>query len=211
MCVHEPLALKRHPWKGHSRHPSAPTLPSDSFTPRCGHWSLSADSVPRPSRNRAMRSPASVSPSGLPRTSRDIATGVHTSAMPSWANPSNIVPPAPVSPDRISRVVYLISSRRRGRRTSRGEEGWIPYDIRLIQKAMARVKGSRNADYEKERARLLEAARLRLLAPDGAQASFRELAEAAEVSVATLRHYFGSRETLVMEVMADMHRRGLPY
>jgi AcrR family transcriptional regulator len=76
---------------------------------------------------------------------------------------------------------------------------------------MARVKGSRNADYEKERARLLEAARLRLLAPDGAQASFRELAEAAEVSTATLRHYFGSREALVMEVMADMHRRGLPY
>ena len=76
---------------------------------------------------------------------------------------------------------------------------------------MARVKGSRNADYDKERARLLEAVRARLLAPDGAQASFRELAESAEVSVATLRHYFGSREALVLEVMADMHRRGLPF
>ena len=76
---------------------------------------------------------------------------------------------------------------------------------------MARVKGSRNADYEKERARLLEAVRLRLLVKDGAQASFRELAEVAGVSVATLRHYFGSREALLTEVMADMHQRGLPY
>ncbi|HEX5752701.1 MAG TPA: TetR/AcrR family transcriptional regulator [Archangium sp.] len=76
---------------------------------------------------------------------------------------------------------------------------------------MARVKGSRNADYEKERERLLHAVRERLLAKDGAQASFRELAEVAGVSVATLRHYFGSREALLSEVMADMHQRGLPY
>ncbi len=76
---------------------------------------------------------------------------------------------------------------------------------------MARVKGSRNADYEKERERLLEAVRVRLLEPDGAQASFRELADVAEVSVATLRHYFGSREALLTEVMRDMHRRGLPH
>ncbi|WP_309896892.1 TetR/AcrR family transcriptional regulator [Archangium sp.] len=76
---------------------------------------------------------------------------------------------------------------------------------------MARVKGSRNADYEKERARLLEAVRVRLLAPDGAQTSFRELAEVAGVSVATLRHYFGSREALLADVMVEMHRQGLPY
>jgi AcrR family transcriptional regulator len=76
---------------------------------------------------------------------------------------------------------------------------------------MARVKGSRNADYEKERERLLHAVRERLLAKDGAQASFRELSEVAGVSVATLRHYFGSREALLAEVMADMHQRGLPY
>jgi AcrR family transcriptional regulator len=76
---------------------------------------------------------------------------------------------------------------------------------------MARVKGSRNADYEKERARLLEAVRVRMLEPDGAQASFRELAEVAGVSVATLRHYFGTREALLADVMAEMHRQGLPY
>ena len=73
------------------------------------------------------------------------------------------------------------------------------------------MKGSRNADYDKERERLLEAVRTRLLASDGAQASFRELAEVAGVSVATLRHYFGSREALLAEVMRDMHRRGLPH
>ncbi|HSP81714.1 MAG TPA: TetR/AcrR family transcriptional regulator [Myxococcaceae bacterium] len=76
---------------------------------------------------------------------------------------------------------------------------------------MARVKGSRNADYMEERARLLEAVQRRLLAPDGSEASFRELAEVAGVSVATLRHYFGSREALLGEVMADLHQRGLPY
>ncbi|WP_204484328.1 TetR/AcrR family transcriptional regulator [Archangium primigenium] len=76
---------------------------------------------------------------------------------------------------------------------------------------MARVKGSRNADYAQERERLLTAVRQRLLARDGAQASFRELAEVAGVSVATLRHYFGSREALMAEMMADMHRRGLPH
>ncbi|WP_395809451.1 TetR/AcrR family transcriptional regulator [Archangium minus] len=75
---------------------------------------------------------------------------------------------------------------------------------------MARVKGSRNADYEKERRRLLEAVRVRLLEADGAQASFRQLAEVAGVSVATLRHYFGSREALLAEVMVDMHRLGMP-
>ena len=76
---------------------------------------------------------------------------------------------------------------------------------------MARVKGSRNADYAQERERLLEAVRRRLLTPDGAQTSFRELAEVAGVSVATLRHYFGSREALLAEMMEDMHRRGLPH
>jgi AcrR family transcriptional regulator len=76
---------------------------------------------------------------------------------------------------------------------------------------MSRVKGSRNADYAQERERLLAAVRPRLLAPDGAQASFRELAAAAGVSVPTLRHYFGTRESLLKEVMAAMHRDGGPY
>jgi AcrR family transcriptional regulator len=76
---------------------------------------------------------------------------------------------------------------------------------------MTRAKGSRNADYAQARARLVEAVRARVCEPGGAQASFRELAEVAGVSVATLRHYFGTREALLVEVMAAMHRSGLPF
>lgn len=76
---------------------------------------------------------------------------------------------------------------------------------------MSRVKGSLNADHAQERARLLGAVQARVTAPGGAQASFRELAAAAGVSVATLRHYFGTREALLAEVLAAMHVRGLPY
>ena len=77
--------------------------------------------------------------------------------------------------------------------------------------AMARAKGSRNADYAEERQRLVAAVKGRLLSPEGAQASFRELAASAGVSVATLRHYFATREALLTEVMEHMHREGLPY
>lgn len=73
------------------------------------------------------------------------------------------------------------------------------------------MKGSRNADHDEARERLLVAVQARLLELDGAQASFRELAAAAGVSVATLRHYFGTREALLKEVMAAMHRAGGPY
>ena len=40
-----------------------------------------------------------------------------------------------------------------------------------------------------------------LAEPDGTRASFRELAAAAGVGVATLKHYFGSREGLVAAVL----------
>lgn len=76
---------------------------------------------------------------------------------------------------------------------------------------MTRVKGSRNADYEEARARLLGAVRARLTEPGGAQASFRDLAAAAGVSVPTLRHYFGTREELLVAAMVAMHQEGLPY
>jgi AcrR family transcriptional regulator len=76
---------------------------------------------------------------------------------------------------------------------------------------MTRTKGSRNADYEATRERLLARVRKRLVEEGGASASFRELAEAAEVSVPTLRHYFATREDLLAEAMAAMHREGLPY
>ena len=66
-------------------------------------------------------------------------------------------------------------------------------------------------NYEQVRARLLEAVEARLLKPDGAQSSFLELASAAGVSVPTLRHYFGTHEALLSEVMSDLRRKSLPY
>lgn len=67
---------------------------------------------------------------------------------------------------------------------------------------MGRPAGSRNPDFEVQRQRLLRAALVRLGQPDGSRASFRELAAATGVSVATLRHYFESREQLIEEALA---------
>lgn len=62
---------------------------------------------------------------------------------------------------------------------------------------MARTSGARNADFEQRRCELLQRARARLALQTGEPPSFRELALATGVSVATLRHYFGSREGLI--------------
>lgn len=76
---------------------------------------------------------------------------------------------------------------------------------------MGRPAGSRNPDFEVQKKRLLRAALARLAEPDGARASFRELASAAGVSVATLRHYFESREQLIEEALALSHDDGQRY
>lgn len=61
---------------------------------------------------------------------------------------------------------------------------------------MTRRAGSRNADFDDTRASLLAALTRRLAEDGGTAASMRELAAAAGVSTATLRHYFGDREGL---------------
>ncbi|MFO0588394.1 MAG: TetR/AcrR family transcriptional regulator [Polyangiaceae bacterium] len=76
---------------------------------------------------------------------------------------------------------------------------------------MGRPAGSRNPDFEVQRQRLLRAALVRLGEPDGARASFRELAAATGVSVATLRHYFESREQLIEEALALTNVDGQRY
>lgn len=76
---------------------------------------------------------------------------------------------------------------------------------------MGRPAGSRNPDFESARGALLQAALVRLGEPGGKRASFRELAASAGVSVATLRHYFGSREQLVEAVLAWCHFAGQRY
>lgn len=67
---------------------------------------------------------------------------------------------------------------------------------------MARPVGARNAQFEQRRNALISKARERLSLQTGEPPSFRELALAAGVSVATLRHYFGSREALIKAVFA---------
>jgi len=74
-----------------------------------------------------------------------------------------------------------------------------------------RLPGSKNADYDQQRDELLARLRPRLLAPAGVSASFRELAAAADVSPATLRHYFGDRAGVLRAMLAALGKDGLPY
>lgn len=76
---------------------------------------------------------------------------------------------------------------------------------------MGRPPGSRNPDFEVQKQRMLRAALVRLVEADGARVSFRELASATGVSVATLRHYFESREHLIEEALALTHEDGQRY
>ncbi len=76
---------------------------------------------------------------------------------------------------------------------------------------MGRTTGSRNADFEATRVSLLERVGRRLLARDGANASLRELAVAADVSTATLRHYFDDREALITAYLEHCHDQGTRY
>ena len=73
---------------------------------------------------------------------------------------------------------------------------------------MARPLGARNAQFDQRRNALIAKARERLALQTGEPPSFRELALAAGVSVATLRHYFGSREALLKAVFAHYLREG---
>ena len=68
---------------------------------------------------------------------------------------------------------------------------------------------ARSADYDVKRRQLLGRIAIRFKQPD--RPSLRELAVAAEVSVPTLRHYFGDREGVVAAVLADAHARGAPF
>jgi AcrR family transcriptional regulator len=76
---------------------------------------------------------------------------------------------------------------------------------------MGRPAGSRNPDFEATRAGLIAAVQKRLAEPEGTRASFREMASAAGVSVATLRHYFGTREGLISAVLRQWNEMGQRY
>lgn len=76
---------------------------------------------------------------------------------------------------------------------------------------MARAPGTRNADFEQTRAAMLAKVRARVLQPDGARVSFRELAAAAGVGTTTLRHYFGTRGGVLRAVLEATSMAGAPY
>lgn len=73
---------------------------------------------------------------------------------------------------------------------------------------MSRTRGARNADHAQRRAALIGRLRSRLADRASGQASLRELAASAGVSVPTLTHYFGNRDDIVAAVMADSRREG---
>lgn len=68
---------------------------------------------------------------------------------------------------------------------------------------MGRVAGARNAQFEDRRNALIAKARDRLALQAAEPPSFREIALACGVSVATLRHYFGTREGLIKSIFAQ--------
>jgi AcrR family transcriptional regulator len=68
-----------------------------------------------------------------------------------------------------------------------------------------RQRGTRNAEYEARRARLLGQLRRELKAGGARRPTLRELAKACGCSVSTLNHYFGSREDIVQAVFEESH------
>lgn len=76
---------------------------------------------------------------------------------------------------------------------------------------MARPKGARDADHEIKRSKLVSLIRSRLTASGQTKPSLRQLAEAAGVSVPTLKHYFGSREEVIGAVLIDWEIEGQPH
>lgn len=76
---------------------------------------------------------------------------------------------------------------------------------------MSRPAGARNADYAETKARLAARLAERLLASGGPEASLRELAAAADVSVPTLRHYFEDRSGAIAAALASIGAAGAPW
>jgi len=76
---------------------------------------------------------------------------------------------------------------------------------------MGRRAGSKNLDYDRTRAELVERLSNSILSSTGTNLSFRELAHAGGVSPSTLRHYFATREAVLSAVLERVHEMGLRY
>ena len=73
---------------------------------------------------------------------------------------------------------------------------------------MPRPKGTRDADYDVKRGKLLRGMSLHMMRRESPRLSLRELAAAAGVSVPTLRHYFGARPQVVDAIFEDCLKLG---
>ncbi len=76
---------------------------------------------------------------------------------------------------------------------------------------MARKVGDRNRDFERKREQILDALQVRLMQPDAARVTMNEMAQAADVSLSTLRHHFGTRSDVMAAVLERLGRLGAPY
>ncbi|MDP2311311.1 MAG: TetR/AcrR family transcriptional regulator [Pseudomonadota bacterium] len=76
---------------------------------------------------------------------------------------------------------------------------------------MARKVGDKNRDFERKREQILDALQVRLLREDAARITMNEMAVAADVSLSTLRHHFGTRSDVVAAVLERLGRLGAPY
>lgn len=73
---------------------------------------------------------------------------------------------------------------------------------------MGRIRGTRLKDYDAKRTALLQAFQARLIAADQPPPSLRELAAAAGVTLPTVRHYFGSRQEVIVALIEHLGREG---
>lgn len=75
---------------------------------------------------------------------------------------------------------------------------------------MPRPAGARNHDFDTKRAALLDALTDFALSADLRRPSLRQFAQSMNVSEPTLRHYFGDRQGLILEILENIGRKGAP-
>jgi AcrR family transcriptional regulator len=76
---------------------------------------------------------------------------------------------------------------------------------------MGRPSGARSRDHDARRSEILQRMARRLSERDAMHASYRELVEAAGVSISTLQHYFGRREDIVAAVLQQAQQSAAPH
>ena len=76
---------------------------------------------------------------------------------------------------------------------------------------MGRPPGSRSRDHEARRQQILARIVQRLVRPGALHPSYRELAEAGEVSLSTLQHYFGRRDAVIAAVFDQAAQGSAPH